>query len=78
MCPTDTGREGTFSRVHGEGGDVKSTVSSLVREMERGQGLRLNEQRNRNSYLMAEGAMEDFKSGRIRMEEHPSHDAEEG
>lgn len=60
MRPTDTDGEGTFSRVHGEGRDRMSTVSSLAREMERGQGLRLSEQRNRNSYLMAQGATENF------------------
>jgi len=38
----------------------KGLVYSLAREIESGQDLRLNEQRNRNSYLMAQGAAEDI------------------
>lgn len=60
VCPTDSDEEETFSRVHGEGRDMKGTVFSLAREIESGQDLRLNEQRNRNSYLMAQGAAEDI------------------
>jgi hypothetical protein len=51
---------GDIFQIHGEGRDIKNTVTSLAREMQHGQGPRLNEQRNRNSYLMVQGATEDF------------------